>query len=278
MLGNCLQLKHHLGALKKPSTLALPAALLMVMPACSWLPGFDDPRYAVLPYYTQLQVEGRTGKPSPLIRLDDLGLEDYESDYGVIATYGDGFSGLKLDVLLLDQKPKKTETLPADYGSLLATDSVRSHFEMETYRLSYNALVYDHESEEGEWWVKAGIGAMISYQEIEFRVNSTTGTNSERFTLQGGIPFPMATLATGRGPLSVTASYGYNDDVAFGSDYEGSFQDLEVRANYYFEDQDITLFAGWRRLDLPGSKFDDGLRVNADFRISGVFLGLQLVF
>jgi hypothetical protein len=269
-----MQLKHHLGALKKLPTLIL----IGLLPACSWLPGFDDPQFAAHPYYTQLEVEGRAGMGGPLIPLSDFGLRDHDSDYGGAVTYGDGFSGLKFDALLMDQSPKKTEILPANYGTLMGNDSVRSEFKMQAYHLSYNALVYDYVNEDEEWWVKAGIGAMISYQEIKFRVKSATTLDSERFTLRGGIPFPMATLAAGRGPLSVTATYGYNDDAAFGSDFSGSFQDVEVRAAYYFEDQDITLFAGWRRLDLPGSKTDDGFRVDADFKISGVFLGLELTF
>jgi len=278
MVGNSVQLKHHLGALKKLLTLALPAALLAAMPACSWLPGFDDPQLALHPYYTQFEVEGRTSMGSPLIDLNDLGLGDHESDFGSGVTYGDGFSGLRFDVLLMDQKPKQTETLPANYGTLMGGDSVRSEFKMQAFRLSYTALVYEYEHEEDEWWVKVGVGPMLSYQEIKFRVDSTTSTSFERFKLQGGIPFPAATLAAGRGPLSVTAIYAYNDDVAFGADFEGTFQDIEIRANYYFEDQDITVFAGWRRLDLPGSKAEDGFRVDADFKISGAFLGLELVF
>jgi len=278
MLGNSPQLKHHLGALKKPLTPTLLAALLAAMPACSWLPGLDDPQFAAHPYYTLFEVEGRTGMTSPLIDLNDLGLGDHESDFGGGVTYGDGFSGLKFDALVMDQKPKKTETLPANYGTLTGGDSVRSEFKMQSYRLSYTALVYEYENEEDEWWVKVGIGPMISYQEIKFRIDSTTTTNSERLKLKGGIPFLAPTIAAGRGPLSVTATYGYNHDVALGSDFEGTFQDIEVRANYYFEDQDITFFAGWRRLDLPGSTTEDGLRTHADFKISGVFLGLELTF
>jgi len=249
-----------------------------MLPACSWLPGFDDPHYALHPYYTQFEVEGRTGMQSPLIRLNDLGLGDHYSDLGGSLTYGDNFSGLRFDVLVMDQAPKKTMTLPDSYGTLTGGDSVRSKFEMQAYRLSYNAQIYAYENEKEQWWVKAGIGPMISYQEIKFRVASTTTSNSESFKLQGGIPFPAATLAAGRGPLSITATYAYNHDVAFGADFEGSFQDAEVRANYFFEDQDITLFAGWRRLDLPGSKTEDGFPVDADFQIGGLFLGLELTF
>lgn len=269
-----MQLKHHLGALKKLSTLFLVG----LVPACSWLPGFADPQFAVRPYYTQFEVEGRTGMTAPLIRLTDLGMGDHDSDFGGAVTYGDGFSGLTLDVLSMDQKPKQTETLPANYGSLTGGDSVRSEFEMQSYRLSYVAKVYDYVNEQDEWWVKAGIGAMISYDDIKFRVNSTTTSSFERLELEGAIPFPLVCLAAGRGPVSVTATYGYNDDVAFGSDFDGSFQDLEVRANYYFEDQDITLFAGWRRMDLPGTTTEDGIRTHADFKVSGLFLGLQLTF
>jgi hypothetical protein len=279
MLGNSVQLKHHLGALnKKLSTLTLPVTLLVAMPSCSWLPGFDDPRFTVHPYYTQYEVEGRVGSPSPLIPLTDLGLGDDESDYGGGMAYGDGFSGLRFDAIVMDQEPKKTRTLPANFGTVMGGDSVRSEFKMQAYRLSYTALVYDYKNQEDEWWVKAGIGPMVTYQQIRFRVDSTTSSNSQRIKLEGGIPFPAATLAAGRGPLSVTATYAYIENVAFGSDFDGSFQDIDVRVNYYFEDPDVTLFAGWRRMDLPGSKFENGVDTEADFRIKGLFLGLELTF
>lgn len=260
------------------SKFTLPATLLVAMPSCSSLPGFEDPQFAVHPVFTLYKVEGRVGTPSPLIQVSDLGLGDPESDFGTGATYGDGFSGLKFDALIMDQKPRKTELIPGNYGPILASEGVRSEFRMHAYRLSYTALLYEYENEEDEWWVKAGITPMLSYQQIKFRVDSTTTPSSYRFNLEGGIPFLGATVAAGRGPLTVTAFYGYNDDAAFNTDYDGTFHDVDIRANYYFEDQDITLFAGWRRLDLSGSKTTNGYSVESDFTISGVFLGLELTF
>ncbi|MHC4516012.1 MAG: hypothetical protein ACYTGW_08270 [Planctomycetota bacterium] len=288
MLGNSARLKHHLGALKKLLTLSLLAALT---PACTWLPdfetGFDDPTFAVHPRYTQYEVEGKTRMQfesggtifnGDVIDLTDMGLGDHESDFGGGVSYGDGFSGLRFDALLMDQKPKNTEILPANYGELLAADSVRSEFEMQEYRFSYTAQVYEFEHEEDEWWVKVGIGPMLTYVQTKLKVQSTTTTRAESLELQGGIPFPAVTVRGGLGPFSATAMYAYNDDVAFGSDLEGSFQDVEVRAEYYLEDQDLTIFAGWRRLDVSGSKYDEGLQGDADYKISGVFLGLRWQF
>ena len=268
-------------------TLTLPVGLLVAMPACSWLPGFDDPEFGLHPYYTQYEVEGRTSMQfrvgsivvnGSTIQLTDMGMGDHESDFGGGITYGDGFSGLRFDVLIMDQKPKNTELLPARYGDLLANDPVRSHFKMQEYRLAYTAQVYEFQHEEDEWWVKLGVGPILSYQQIKFRVDSTTDTRKESFTFEGGIPFPAVTVAAGLGPVSVTAIYAYNHDVATGGDLEGTFQDVQVRADYYLEDQDLTIFAGWRRLDIGGAQSDNGLEVEAEYKISGAFLGLEWRF
>ncbi len=125
--------------------------------------------------------------------------------------------------------------------------------------------------------MKLGVGPILSYQQIKFRVDSTTDARKESFTLEGGIPFPAVTVAAGLGPVSVTAIYAYNYDVATG-DLEGTFQNVQVRADYYLENQDLTIFAGWRRLDIGGAKSDNGLKVEADYKISGAFLGLEWRF
>ena len=263
-------------------------ALLWATSACAGLPGFDDPEFGAHPYYTLYEVEGRTNMQyqvgssifdSSSIQLTDIGMGDHQSDFGGGVTYGDGFSGLALDTLLMEQKPKNTEILPANYGVIPAGEPVRTEFKMTEVRMSYTAQVYEFQHEEDEWWVKLGVGPMLSYERIKLRVGSTSDTAiAESFTLDGGIPFPVVTVAAGRGPVSVTTTFAYNHDIAIGSDLEGTFQDIQVRASYYMEDQDLTIFAGWRRLDVGGSETVGGLKAEADYKISGGFLGLEWRF
>ena len=165
MLGNCRRLTHHLGELKKPLTkklfeLVALTPLFVGLFACeSSKTGLEDPQFGAHPMYTLYEVDGSTRMQSPgpffnggNIDMADFGFDDQESGYGGGLSYGDGFAGLRFDYSHIDQSPKGTNTLSANYGLIPEGAIVRSNFEMDEYRLRYTFQVYEHRDEEEDWW------------------------------------------------------------------------------------------------------------------------------
>ena len=69
-----------------------------------------------------------------------------------------------------------------------------------------------------------------------------------------------------------------NPDLAFGGNFDGWAQDVEVMARYRFPDQDVTVLAGYRWSELDASGTADGLRFDSEFSVTAIVLGIEFDF
>ena len=203
-----------------------------------------------------------------------------DEDPAARISYGDGFSGFDLDYLLLDMKTPTVGQTQDVWGSIPAGVDVLTEVKLEEIRLRYIAGLYDYQDEDEEKWFKAGLGVQLGHKELSLDVRQDGTSNSQKIKPTDDVtPYIAFRLAGGRGPIGVTADFAYNDDWAIGTgDLEGRMFDLEIRASYYIEAQDLTLFGGYRRFDIPASGNEGPNRYDIDVTVDGYFFGFQFVF
>jgi hypothetical protein len=247
----------------------------------------DDPSWSLAPELALFQLTGRTQMQSvapPFLRgvqtLDNFGAGNRDEQLGVRLSYGAGFSGFDLDYHRSDMHSTEIGRTTEDWGAIPAGTDVTSRILMEEIRLRYVAAIYDWADAETEGWFKAGVGLQLAHREIDFTARDVNSTNAQRIAIKDDVaPMLAVRLAAGRGPLDVTLDYAINDDWGFGTgDFDQRFYDLSVRASYFLEAQDLTLFGGYRRFDIPSRGNEQGLEYRTDFTFDGLFFGLRFIF
>jgi hypothetical protein len=264
----------------------LPAALLA---ACSSLPGLDDPSARISPLLTFGKVGGEVGMQSatgsggsvvdnPQMPVEEFGLDDSDSGYGLGLAFGDGFSGLEASYQELDNETTVNGTLSQDFGALRAGDTVNTESTFYELRASYVGEVLGFEPFTN-WRFRAGLGAQLAHKELEFRVREVTGLRQQNLELRDhGVGYLGARVGLGWRQFLLHADWWISPDWNLGGEFDGTLQDVEVRASWTFEDHDATLFAGWRGSWLPAEDDVGGLRFDADFEISQLFVGGSFKF
>lgn len=265
---------------------AAGAAALLLCSCSSW-PGLEDPSLSIAPRMSLLKMQGRTRMQSGAPPANNLssgvervGAGERDEELGLRIGYGDGFSGFEAEYMFLDTEATKIGQTEAPWGSIPFGVDVRSKSIMDEIRLRYIAGLFSWTDEDEENWFKAGLGAQFTHREMNFTITQDGTDNSQKIEIKDDLsPMLAARLAGGRGPWSVQADFAINDDWAFGTgNLEGRFTDMQARANYYFEDQDLTLFAGYRRFEIPATGNEGDLRYDVDFTLDGLFFGFSFQF
>lgn len=229
---------------------------------------------------TRMQsVSGGLKVDNPTIDLDDFGAADRDEAYGGSLAIGDGFSGLEISYLQLDGRSSRRGTLTSDWGALRQGDQVTPEYRLDEYRLSYVARVFGYGFLEDEAEVVLGAGAMLAHRDLRFAANEVSGARSQKVKMSDdGLPYLGGRLRASYLQFGAQVDYMINPDVDFGGDYEGINQDLELRLTYTLEDQDLTLFAGYRRQELGASGNEGVFRFDTDMTLEGFVLGFSFRF
>ena len=92
---------------------------------------------------------------NPPMDLSTFGIRDSESGFGARVEVGDGFSGVGLDYIFLDNETTNNGTLTNDWGNLRAGDTVNTRIKMSNARLRW-ILGHTWLDDDEEWG--AGLG------------------------------------------------------------------------------------------------------------------------
>ncbi|MHC5062905.1 MAG: hypothetical protein ACYTG5_02890 [Planctomycetota bacterium] len=214
----------------------------------------------------------------------NFGADDRDSDYGGVISYGDGFSGFEVAYFNYDMDSKDRGVLISDFGTVPGASVVNSTFKMNEYRLGYTAQIFEQSitirEDQDDLMARVGIGAAMVHRDGRFKVEQVISpVISERIHFKdSGAPYFSARGEVEWLNASLRVDYAINPDISFGGDFEDTMQDLEFTLEYSFPDQGVSIFAGWRRSELPAEGREDGLRYETDFRLEGYVLGLSATF
>lgn len=263
---------------------------LLSLPACTWIPGFEDPELSVSPYVAFYDLHGETSmqsfNPGPVnngsMDLRAFGFSGTETGLGAKAELGDGFSGLLFDYYRLDEIDRDKGTLEFDWGELDAGDMVTASAVMDEFRLSYIARFLGHEFQlrERPLDVGLGVGATIAHRRFEFdAVQDPDRLRRQKVeATDDGVVYAVGRARISWEGATLGADYGYSDGWEMGGDFEGEMQDLEIYLRYELENPRVILFGGWRRSELPISGVQDGLDYDMDLVLAGFQLGIGFEF
>jgi predicted porin len=159
-----------------------------------------------------------------------------------------------------------------------AGDFVRTQVRMDEWRLRYIARVFEHETD-NELRARFGLGATLAHRDLDFDAVEVSSARRQALHIKDdGVVYAAARAEVGYGALALRGDYGFSRNWTFGGDWHGDFHDLELTANYAFADQDVTVFAGYRRSELPARGQQSGQDFDADFVLDGFFVGARLGF
>ena len=263
------------------------AAILLGAGGCASWPGLDNPQISLAPYLALYTLEGQARMQSAAggaivnnaaMPIATLGLRERDDDWGGTLAIGDGFSGFELSYLRLDMDDTETGTLTADFGAVPAGTVVNATAKMDEFRFGYVAQAFLWENDQG-LYAKLGGGLTLVHRELDFVVQQEDGPARQAIRAKDvGLPYLKGRLDVGYRQFGIDVDYAWNPDLELGGDFSGTLQDLEVVAHFTLEDQDLTLYAGYRRSDLPASSREGPFRYDADFELEGFFLGIRFSF
>jgi hypothetical protein len=255
---------------------------------CAAWPGLDDPLLSIAPEYTLFQMTGQTrmeaGPPNLGRRgknsVAQLGADDREDNIGVRASYGDGVSGFEFHYGRFESHSSQTGLALNDWGNIPRGEVVDTRVTMDEFRLRYIAAMGLYEGEDEDEWLQAGVGVQLGHKEMTFDVRGVSTGVGQKIEIKDDISPMLAVRVAGhRGPWGVTLDLAYNYDWSLGTgDITGAFYDASVRVSYYLEAQDITVFGGYRRFDIPARGRDGILEYDVDFTLDGYVFGFEFDF
>ena len=263
---------------------------LLSLASCAAIPGLEDPSLTLIPAVTLLDIEGDTSMQSPsglapannsTFSLRDLGVGERSSEVGGAVRMGDGFAGVDLLYLNIDNSSARSGTLPDDWGNLQSGDVVSTRVEGNEFRLRYIAQMYEHTlpTDDEDLVLHAGAGGVLAHRELKFQATAAGGSRTQVAAAKdNGVLYLAGRGRLTYGGLGLIADLAVSPYLNLGGDFEGAMWDLELMATYTLEDQDLTAYVGWRRAEMPASGSDGGFHYDLDLTMDGYFLGLEITF
>lgn len=255
--------------------------------ACTAVPGFDDPQVTASAHLAMFRLRGNSALQSgsggaivsnPPIDVRAFGIDHREDDVGGMLAVGDGFSGLELHHLRFRTESVNSAPMPASWGRIDAGDAVRADADLSEWRLRYVAGFVDQEIGE-RLSLRIGAGGLLAHRNMDFAASEIGGARRHEIRIRDdGVVYATTRGEIAWGPAALRADYAYSDDWTFGGDWNGHLDDLEITASYAFEDQDATVFAGYRRALLSARGHESALTYDADLVLDGFFVGGRLRF
>lgn len=251
---------------------------------------FAEPRLLVSPYFTVYRLHGDVAMqsaPTPGALQDNVaqptrafGLNGHENDIGVRVDLGDGFAGLRLDYLRLDQGTTRSNVLDGDWGRLLAGDEVRGSATMDEFRLGWLEPILTARTNyrEQPLVVKVAAGGQLAHRDLTYGASTLDGARSQKVGIDGDVAYAAVRVRATWRSFGVEGDYAISPGLVLGGDYEDLQQDLEMRVTYNLPLHDVTFFAGFRYSQLQAEGNVDGFGYDADLSIDGYQFGVTLVF
>ena len=263
---------------------------MVFLAGCSAIPGLAEPRVSLAPHVVLLDIEGdtnmqsRSGGPiinNPEMNLDAFAATDRNSEFGGSVRIGDGFSGITIDFLDIDNSTSANGFLTNDWGDLRAGDTVNTEIEGYEFRIRYIAQFFEHsfETDNEDVRVQVGAGPGFATRKIEFKVTESSQTRRQNINAQDdGVLYIASRAKVSYSGFAAVADYQISPSFNFGGDFDDTLWDLELLGTYTFEDQDLTVYAGWRRSELPASGREGDFEYDLDLTFDGWILGLEFTF
>lgn len=278
------------GTLSSPRVIRtiLLVAALGVSTGCSSLPGFDRPQVDVAAHLAVYQLRGRARMQSIAgggglqengnVDLHDLGVGERDDDVGGTISVGDGFSGTTLSYQKLTMQDSRPATVPTAFGALVPGDEVRTKVVMDELRLRYIGEVYELQLKNKVEFT-FGLGGAIAHRDLElFPKRTSDGTGQILQIKDDGVPYLAGRGRATYGQTSVQLDWAHNFGLDFGGDFDGDLQDIEITVRYAFPLQNVSVYGGWRRSDLPAGGHMGPFTYAAAFVLEGYFLGAEMRF
>jgi hypothetical protein len=267
-----------------------PAILLAaLLPACTTT--FAEPRILVSPYLAVYRLRGDTGmqsQPTPGGPLQDnasqplrtFGQDHFREDIGLRTDIGDGFGGLRIDYYRLDQNTARGGVLDADWGRLLAGDTVKMRAAMDELRIGYLEPVLHLRStwRERPLHLKAAVGGVFTHRDLDLRSVTEDGSRSQNTTVNGDVVAAAVRLRATWREFGLDFDYAISPNLSLGGDHEGVQQDAELRASWTMPLHDVTFFAGYRYSRIEAEGVANGFEYDADLVIDGFQFGVSVTF
>lgn len=267
--------------------LALPVAAGLLAGCTSTV--LAEPRLHVSPYLALYQVRGTVGtqsEPVPGGGLQDnapqtmrtFGQDHYREDVGVRALFGDGFGGLGVDYLKLEQNAARGDALTADWGRLLVTDVVKMNVEMDELRVGYlEPLLHVRTTwRDQPLAMRLAGGAVLAHRAIELRATTIDGLRRQNVEIDGDVAYAAARFRAKWRDLAFDVDYAISPELVLGGDFDGVLHDVEARLAYSLPLYDVTFFAGYRYSEFEADGDANGFGYAADLSIDGFQLGMTV--
>ena len=264
----------------------------LLLPACTFMPGLDSPKFTLSPRIhldvhrgeARMQsLQGAMVVDNAPQTMDQLGQNGRDEDWAIVATAGDGFSGLELEYRHIAIEDTSTGILGANYGSVPVGTEVSADLRLDSWRLAYFGEVLGHRFETSngqEIDVKLAAGVALAHRDGDFEVSEdgNTGVLETVHFSDDGVPYLGLRGRVEWNQLSFDIDWLYSPDISFGGDFTGNLKDFAVIGRYHLEAQDVTLLAGFRWMDVDASGDESGLRYDTDFAVEGFVLGVEFDF
>jgi hypothetical protein len=269
----------------------LPFALVSFALCAGCTTTFAEPRLLVSPYLAVYRLRGdsavqtSTGQSTPpqdnpAQSMRAFGLNRYDDDLGIRADFGDGFAGLRLDYLHLDQSTSKSGTIDGGWGNLQAGDTTTMNPRMDELRLAWLEPVWSTRTvwRDKPLHVKVAAGGALTHRDMSLRARALDAPRAQTIASSGDTAAVAARFRVSWRDTSFDLDYALSPDLALGGDFGGVQQDVEARLGYTLPMQDVTFFAGYRYSRLHTSGTHDNVGYSADLVLDGWQFGITVTF
>lgn len=251
---------------------------------------FAEPRILVSPYLAAYQLRGSVGMQSqPTVgtfqdnapqTMRTFGQDHHREDFGIRADIGDGFAGARLDYYKLDMGTSKTGVLGADWGRLLANDTVRMAAEMDEVRIGYLDSIGTMRAtlRDRPLTLRFAAGGVLSHRSLALKARTADGARSQNAEIEGDALFLATRFRAQWRDWSFDTDYAISPQLVLGGDFENVMQDLELRVAYAVPMHDVTFFGGYRFSAFEAKGRADVYDYRADLQIDGFQVGVSVSF
>lgn len=251
---------------------------------------FAEPRILVSPYLAIYRLRGNVGmqsSPAPGAPLQDnsrqslgnFGQNQFSEDLGIRADLGDGFAGLRLDYLRLDQSTTRSGVLDANWGRLQAGDPARISSTMDELRLGWLEPVWSPRMmwRDRPLQFRFAAGGVLTHRDLTMRASTTDGARSQKLDITGDTAAIATRMRASWRDATFDLEYALSPNLAIG-DYGQLQQDLEARLSYTLPLHDVTFFGGYRYSRIHASSRFDGFANDAELVLEGWQFGITVTF
>jgi hypothetical protein len=265
------------------------AFALLACGSCASPPSPLDPQIVVSPYYAVYSLRGHTSMQSlpggvptnnAAIGLSDFGQGAHDGDIGLRMDIGDGFSGFRIDYFKLDNYSSRRGVLADNWGSLSGGDTAGMRARMDELRLSfaYELMGTKFDMRGHDVKLRLAPAAVYAVRPMDLHAfNSVGGAESQHVSDDGELFAGLRGRVQYR-DFAFDAEYAISPGWNLGGDFTGTQQDLEFRFVWRVPNQDVGVFAGYRRALLSTSGNSNGQDFKDELVMDGLQFGLAISF